>query len=317
MRRGVFDTLRRGLDNTIANWQVSLIRFAEALLFAAIAAGALLLMLLPILASIGLAITDLDTPEAIEDALSTLWQRGMILLWIFVIVSVLILAFIALHSFVEAGCARVIVDADRIAGPAVSGPRSRYAVFSMERWLTGARKGFWDVFWIYNFVWGVGGLVLLVPLLPAIVVIWLIRENTGAAIVLGCLTLIVVFLMCLVIAIVLGMWGNRAIVEWALGRNSIRESIAAGWRAAIRRDLARHLLITLAIILAAMAGSTAFASFSMVAAFGETMGRDNSLFNFFTIPLRLVGTLLNWMFSSLITTWYLASYAVLGVEDRV
>ncbi|HUP61425.1 MAG TPA: hypothetical protein VNA69_13495 [Thermoanaerobaculia bacterium] len=315
MRRGVFDTLRRGVDNTIANWQISLIRLGETMLFAGIVVGAIILMVLPILVSIGIQFTDLGTPGGLENAIQSLFGRGMILIWIFLILFALLLVFIAMHAFVEAGCARVIVDADRVAGPAVAGPRSRYAVFSMDRWLTGAKDGFWSVFWIYNFVWGVGGLVLLVPLVPAIFVIWMLRGNTGAAIALGCLTLAVVMLMCLVIAIVLGMWANRAIVEWAVRRAGIRESIDAGWRFAMRTDLGRHLLITLAIIVAAMAGSTVFASFSMMASFGESMS-DHGVFNVITLPLRLAGTFLNWAFSSLITTWYLASYAALGVEGR-
>ena len=33
MKRGVFDVLRRGVDNTIANWQLVLIRIGEMLLF--------------------------------------------------------------------------------------------------------------------------------------------------------------------------------------------------------------------------------------------------------------------------------------------
>lgn len=316
MRRNVIDTLRRGFDNALANWQLSLIRLGETLLFTAVAVGGVLLMLLPILTSIGLALTDLTTPDAIEDALQAMFQKGMIFVWFFLLITVLLIVFAVLHSFVEAGCARIIVDADRAAGPALTGPRSRYNAFSMNRWIDGAKDGFWEVFWIYNAIWAAAGLVMLIPLVPMAVILFMLRGHEGAAVIFGCLGLIIVVLIVMVMAVVTGMWANRSIVEWALHRTGIGESIAAGWRYAIRADLGRHLLITLAIIVAAIAGSMAFASFSMIAGFGEAVSRNNAAFNIVTIPLRLAGTFLNWALSAFIATWYLASYAALGVEGR-
>ena len=60
MKRTIFDTLRRGVDNTIANWALIVIRVVEVIVFALIAVGAALAVLIPLFVSIGLQITDLD-----------------------------------------------------------------------------------------------------------------------------------------------------------------------------------------------------------------------------------------------------------------
>jgi hypothetical protein len=314
MKRGVFDTIRRGVDNAVANWQLMLIRVVEMFVFAAIAVGAALAILVPLLVSIGIAVTDLDTPEDFESLLLTLAAKWVWLIWIFLGVAVLLLLFVMVHSFVEAGCARVAVDADRAAGPATDGPRSRYRVFSMQRWLAGGKDGWWTVFWIYNFAWGIAGLILLLPLIPTAVIMMIARETPPVLIASGCIGLAATFLLFIVVGIVTSMWTTRATTDWAIGRAGAADALSGAW-AAMRADVGRHLLIALAVIVIAMAGSSFFASFSYLAAFGEMFHRT-AVVQIFTIPLRLFGTLANWVFSAFVSNWYLAAYAALAVEAR-
>lgn len=312
MQRGVFDLLRRGFDNTIANWQLSLIRFLEAFVFIAVAIGAAIAILAPVLVSVGIQITDIDTPDEIESAMALLLSRWMMLVWIVAGVTVLLLVFLLIHSFVEAGCARVLSDADRIAGPELMGSRSRYNVFSWERWLTGAKSGWWPVFWIYNAIWAVAGLFMLIPLVPTVLLILLFRHEEGLAVLTGCLGLLVSILFMFVVAIVAALWSNRAIVTWAIHHTGVAESMRIA-SAAIKRDLARHVLVALALMVVAMAGSMVFSSFGFMAGMGEAMGGGKS-FMIMTLPLRLVGSVLNSAFSAVLGTWYVASYAALALD---
>lgn len=314
MRRGVIDTLRRGVDNTLVNWQLSLIRFAEMVLFVMISIAAVIAMVLPILVSVGIRLADINHVDDIELAMQALLSRWMLLVWVFAGITVLMLIFVVIHSFVEAGCARVFVDADRAAGPAAAGPRQRYRMFSGERWASGAKAGWWNVFWIYNLAWGVSGLILLIPLIPVLALILIFHENPAVSAGIGCLGLILFLFVAIIVAIVTGMWTNRAIAQWAADRIGTRAALAIAWRA-VKSDLARHLLIALAIMVVAMAGSTFFASFSWFAAFGDSLGR-NATFNMMTLPLRLIGSLLSSAFSALIGSWYLASYSALAVENK-
>lgn len=313
MKRGVIDTLRRGLDNTVANWPLVLVRLAETILFIALAIGAVLVIVLPILVSAGIDLATMDDRDEIEGAMLALMNRWMMLIWIFLGVSVLLLLFVAVHAFVEAGAARIYVDGEKIAGAATEGDRNRYRVFSVERWLAGGRDGWWPVFWIYNVAWGLLGLVLLIPLIPTVVLMVAFHESAPVVAGLsGCFGMLAMLMLLLVGAIATGVWTNRAIVEWATRRTGAREALAASW-GAIKSDFARHILVALALIIVAFAGSTFFASFSFFAGFAEAMG-NSEIFLLVTLPIRLLASVVSSAFSAFITGWYVAAYAALAVE---
>jgi hypothetical protein len=312
LKRGVIDVLRRGLDNTIANWPLILIRIAEAIVFVMLVIAAVIAILAPILVSVGIEVSKIDTPDDIEGAVSSLLTRWVLLLWIVVAFSFVFLLMIAIHAFVEAGCARVYVDAERIAGPQTEGPRTRFQVFSMQRWFAGATDGWWTLFWIYNLAWGVAGLILLIPLLPTLVLMLLLREQVPVALGIGCIGLLAFLMLLIVVGVLTGMWTHRAIASWAVRRWGARDALAVGWRA-VRTDFGRHLLVALAAIVVSMAGSTFFAGFGFFAGIGEGMS-NSDLFALATLPVRFAGSFFSTIFSAAVTSWYLASYAALATE---
>lgn len=314
MRRGVFDLLRRGFDNTLANWQVSALRFAEFLLMIAVLIGAVLVILVPIFVSIGITAGSIDSPEEIEEVVGTLLQRAILVVWILLGFLALFVIWTLIHSFIEAGCVRVFVDADRVAGPALDGPRSRYKIFSFDRWLTGAKDGWWTVFWIYNIVWGIVGLILLVPLVPTVIAMFLLRETEGAVVAIGCLGLLLTFMLAIVVLIAAGIWSNRAIVDWAVYRTGAIASAKSAWDA-MRRDFGRHILTAIAIFVVSMAGSMFFASFSFFAGLGEALGRSE-VFILMTLPLRFLGSILSYALSALIASWFAATYAAIATDPH-
>lgn len=313
-KRGVFDVLRRGADNTIANWPLILIRLGEMLLFGVLAVVTVFVALLPIVASVGIELSRVTTPDDLANAVFALMEKWILLVWVVVAITVLLIVFTAVHAFVEAGSARVYVDGERIAGTGMTGPRSRFRVFSMDRWLAGAKDGWWTLFWIYNVAWGAAGVILLIPLLPtAAGMLLLFRDQQGAAVAVGCAGLAITVLLLMVVCALTGMWINRSINEWAAHGSGVRESLAAG-RSAIRTDFGRHLLILVAVFVVAMAGASFFSSFSLFATFGDIAGTRHGNLNLLFFPLRLVGTLLNSVFSAIVSAWYLAAYSALAAE---
>lgn len=317
MKRGVFDVLRRALDNTLANWQLIVIRVGETLLLGILAIATIIAIIIPILVAAGIRLTNVDSPDEIAEAMFGLLQQWILLVWIFAAISALLLVWMAVHSFVEAGCARVYVDGERIAGPTGEGGRARYRVFSMQRWFAGGIDGWWTLFWIYNFAWGVAGMILMIPLLPTLILMLILREQTGVAIATGCIGLALTLMLLIVVGIVTGMWTNRAIAGWAVRRAGARDALATGW-SAIRADFGRHLLIALAIIVVSLAASAFFSSFSMFAAFGEIVGGGNDapMLPLLLMPLRLAATFLSSIVTAIVSSWYLASYSSLAVEGR-
>lgn len=314
MKRGVIDVLRRALDDTIANWPLILLRIGEAIVFTLIAVGAIFVLLVPVAVSVGLSVAKLHTPEDVEQALLLLAGKWMLLVWLLFGVLVLGLLFVAIHSFVAAGCARVLVDAERLGGPANEGPRSRFRVFSMDRWMGGGAAGWWTVFWIYNLAWGAAGLIFLIPLIPTALLMLVFREQAPLLIGTGCVGLALTLMLMLFVGLVTGMWTTRAVVDWAANGTGAAESLSGAWKS-FRADLGRHVLIAFAAIVIAMAGSSFFASFSFFAAFGRSMG-SHGMFSLITLPIRFIGSLGSTAFSSAVTSWFVAAYAALTVENR-
>jgi hypothetical protein len=313
VKRGVFDVLRRALDNTLANWPLIAIRLAETIIFFIVTFVAVLAIVVPILVSIGLDLANMDTPDDVANAIFNLGAKWLLILWIFLGISAVLLVFVALHAFVEAGSARVYVDAERIAGPSVEGPRGRFKVFSMERWFAGARDGWWTLFWIYNIAWTVGSAILLVPLLPTFAVMYSLQDaQPGVAAGIGCLGLVVTLLLFFVVAIVTTIWVNRSIADWAVRRAGTRDALAAGW-AAVKSDFGRLILIALSVFVVAMAGSTFFAGFSLFAAFGGAFS-DSPAATLMMLPIRLIGTICSSAFSAAVSSWFLAAYASVATE---
>jgi len=313
VRRGIIDTLRRGFDNAIANWQLALIRFVETLIFVFIAIIGVIVAFVPLIVSLGIKLSDVKAPEDLEGVAMTLLDAWMMFVWVFAGALVLMFLFTLVHSFVEAGCASVFVDADRAAGPETGGPRQRYRLFSMRRWLAGAKDGWWKVFWIYNFAWGAGGLVLLIPLIPIAILTYFLREHTGPAVAIGCMGLALVCLFALVVALTTIMWCNRSVTAWAAQRQGIRVALRTGWRA-IKSDLGRHVCIALVMIVVSMAISSALSSFTMAGGFGDF--HRHVSFSLVTMPIRLLGQVLGAAFSAMVASWYVASYAALAVENQ-
>lgn len=321
MRAGVFDILRRGFDNTLVNWQVSLIRFLEAFLFIVIAVVTVLVLLVPIFLSIGIKVADLETPEDFENVLDLLANQWVMLIWIVVGVSVLLLVLMLIHSFIEAGCARVFVDGDHAAGPEWNGPRPRYAVFSMQRFLAGGREGWWTVFWIYNVIWGVGLLLILLPFAAVIAAAIVLGAGgneaaQGCAVLLSCLGMVVTGMFSLAVMIVSIMWTNRAIVDWAVHRTTATGAVGYAGRS-IRADLGRHVAVAVLIFVIAMAISMFFSTFGFLTGIGDSiggaLGRDGSnAFLLLTAPIRILMSLINSAISALIGSWFVASYAALA-----
>jgi hypothetical protein len=313
-KRALFDVLRRAVDNTIANWPLILIRIGEMIVFGVLAVITVIAAFVPILISVGVELTKLRDLEDLESAGYALMEKWPLLLWMVAAILVLMLIMVAVHAFVSAGCSRVNVDGERTAGASMTGPRARFRAFSMQRWMAGAKDGWWTLFWVYNITWSIAGFLMLIPVVPTGAAVLLLRDQEGFAIAIGCIGLVVTVMLMFLVTIYTAMWVARSVNEWAAHGFGIRASLSAG-RAAIRTDLGRHLLIFIAVVVVSLAGSSFFSSFSFFAALGE-IGSHRGPFEFdlFFMPLRLLGTLLNIAFSAVVSAWSMAAYASLAAE---
>jgi hypothetical protein len=316
VKRGAVDVLRRGFDNTFANWPLLVLRLGETFVFAGIIFAAVVAVVVPILVSVGLSVASLtDLRSAVDtDNLQALLPRvAAIVGYILLVTLVVGVVLTAIHALLVAGCARVYADGEGTAGASLDGPRTRYRVFSLHRWWAGATAGWWTVFWIYNLAWAAGSVVLLIPLLPTLVLLLLLQGTPEAAAGIGCLGLVATILLAVVVGVWVSIWSTRAIANWAHRRTGAREALATANKA-IRADLGRHLLIGLAVLVVGMAGSAFFASFSFAGTFATIASRNQPIFGLVALPVRLLGWILSSAFSAAIGSWFLASYSALANE---
>lgn len=311
MRASATDVIRRGFDNTVANWPLLLIRIGEGIVMMLLAVGAVLAIIIPLVVSLGLNATTFENPAGLAEMLAgTLADQWMVIVYVIAVVTLMLTVFVAVHSFVEAGSARVYIDGERIAGPATLGPRDRFKVFSADRWLEGGKRDWWSVFWIYNFAWAVASLVILVPFLFAAALIFIVREEPAAMAGIGCLAAAVLIFFTIGVVVVTNIWCQKAIIVCAARTHRAIGALGEAWRE-FRADAGRHIGVALILFLLMMVGTGVFASISAMTGIS-----DSPAFALAVMPIQLIGSFANTIFSTIMAAWFLACFAALSVDSR-
>jgi hypothetical protein len=306
LKRNLTDVLRRGFENFVANWPLVAIRLGESIVLLVMVVVAIIAAVVPVFVSLGLNRFDPRDADAAAELLSSiLLQHWPVLIYIFLLATVVMLLFVAVHSFVSAGVARVYVDAERATAVLPAPQRNQFRLFTGERWLRGGREGWWQVFWIYNIAWGVAGLILLIPLTLGAIVMVLFRHSEGALVAAGCGTLLLTLLLAIVVGIVTNLWSQKAIVVHAATHANAAASLGLAWTQFVA-DAGRHILLAVIIFVVMMAGSSFFAGFSFMAGWNDSVA-----FNLAMAPLQMIGSFANAVFSAAVTNWFIACLATI------
>jgi hypothetical protein len=308
MKLSATDVLRRGFDNAVANWHLLLIRFAESVLFVIVIVGAGFATVVPVVISI---VSHPPTFEGADDLRDFMISHLGIFLYVIAVVTVLSLILIAIHSFVIAGAARVLIDGNRRASAALT--RDRFRSFTFEHWLDGGREGWIGVFWIYNLVYGLVGLIVVIPfsIIAVAVLASLIAEMKVAAIASGCIGVPVVVFLAIFCSILGAVWAQKAIIVCIEERRGARDAMREGWREA-RADMSRHFGVAFVLFVIAVGGGGVISMLSFgFSAPGFAHGAGAAL-ALMLLPLRLVLTAVSAVFHSAVGLWSLASFAALS-----
>lgn len=288
MKRNAADVLRRGFEITVANWPLLLIRITEHILFVILAIASVVAIVVPIAVSAGLGHFEIDPDNPngaagiIAQALIDHWP---LFLFVLVVITVVLIVFVALHSFVQAGAAEVYIANE----------------FTADRFMAGGKRGWRPVFWIYNIAWLFAGVVLLIPVLPIPFIIYLIGESM-AAIVVGCLLLVIWGFFAVLVGLATALWTMKAIVV-AMTRNlPARESLTEA-RRLIRLEPGAHFAVGFIMLVIWFGGTALIGMFSGFASIGHA-----TPFAILTAPVHLLLSFLNAIFSAGVESWFLASF---------
>jgi len=311
--RNTTDVLRRGLDSVLANWQLIAIRIAENFLFVLIVIGSIIAAIIPIAVAAGLSNFDLKNADNPADAIAAIIVgHWALILYILAVVTILLGVLIAIHSFVEAGNARVFVDAERTVGAAPPPRREAFRAFTMDRWLQGGRASWWSVFWIYNVAWGLGGLIILIPLLLTIVGMIAVND-TGARVAVGCGGLALSLLILIPIGVIIAVWTQKAIAICVARLATATVALRQGWEE-IRRDLGRHLAVAFIVFVVAFGGAMTLSMFTAPMSMLRASSGAPPFFNIAFAPAQIVTSILQGVFSAAVGLWFLASYVGMTEE---
>lgn len=302
MKRNAFDVLRRGFDNVVANWPLIVIRVVEGMVMVGIVIGAVIAAVIPILVSAGLDRFHFnDVTDASQFVAMLIFEHWALLLYLFGLAFVLLGVLIAVHSFVEAGSAQVYIDGERIAG---------FRAFAMDRWMSGGRLGWWPVFWIYNFAWSIGGLVILIPAVLTIVFMLLVND-VGPRVAVGCAGLAFIVLLMIPVGILVGIWTQKAITICVARAAGAAESLAMA-RREIKLDFGRHLGVALMMMVISFVVAGAVSGVSIPFQFGNQ--HHVSFVPLFFAPMQLMLSVIQTALSAAVGSWFLASFVALTEE---
>lgn len=301
MKHNTTEVLRRGIDLTIANWPLLAMRIVESIVLFAVIVGAVVATIVPIAISAGLGQFHVrDIASAPDAFLSLLVDHWVLIVYALIVVTIVMFLIVAIHSFFDAGMAQVLIDSEHAnAKPA----------FDMSRWLLGGREGWWAVFWIYNLVWTIVCVVLLLPLAATLAGMIAVTENKGR-IVIGCAGLLVTFLLFLPAAIVAALWTEKAIAICVARGLAAIDSMRAA-RQEIARDLGRHLAVAFLVLVVSIGGAILI---SAISAPMSILRHQQPMMLTFLAPAQIVVSLLQSVFSAATGTWFLASYIAITEE---
>lgn len=312
MKRTVADVLRRGFQNAVANWHLLLLRFAENAVLAIVIVGAGFATVLPMVFSIiAHPPSGIESPDDLRDFLIS---HAGVFFYAFIIVTIVSLIAIAVHSFVIAGVARVLVDGNRRAADAVT--RDRFRAFTFDTWLDGGRKDWLAVFWIYNFVYGVVGLIVVIPLclIAVLEVFSLLGEMKVAAIATGCIGVPLVVFLFIVSAIISSVWVQKSIIVCVDERRGARDAMRTGWSEA-RADLSRHFGVAFILLVISIGGSGVISTFSFGFSLPMMAHGAGAAAGLVFVPLRILVAAVSAVFTSAVGLWSIASFAALSEKS--
>lgn len=308
MKRSAQDVIRRGFDNTLANWPLIVIRVVESIVGIMLGAATLFAAVIPVMASAGLSDWSLpsgaDPRQAVADLLL---EHFTLFFYLLVLLFVVFGIWIAIHSFVTAGCVAVLVDGERNAGASERPPREAYRAYLADRFFAAARAGWWPMFWLYNATWSVAMLIILVPAIPILIgtIAFAKSDNVAGAVAVGCGGIALLVLIFIPVALVVAIWTVKATILAAGYGMPLRPALREGWRR-VRTDAGRHFgvgIIMIAIMFGASALISGFAApFSLAshqASFAWMLGPQVAVSMFQSVV------------SNAIAIWFLATFAAM------
>ena len=297
-RGGGIDIIQRSLRNVFANWPLLLIRIAEAVAVAIVMVGAFVAAFLPSAIGVFSSIRSGGGPEQFAEALLA---HPVLLILGFLVVCLGLVAALAIHAFIEAGAVGIYLEGWKAAAALGSQNRQVYDRFSSDAWIAHARRSWWKVFLVYNAIWGLFGLILILPLIAiGVAIVGMVQQNALAAI--GCLGAGVLIVVTLVASLIFNVWTRLAVADAVERSGTAGESVRRGWQLIFGR--LSDVVVVVAVFIGVSIGTMViFGSLYFV------IGIISNLAPLASLPVQLMVSLGNNVLSVILSGWLAAAMA--------
>jgi hypothetical protein len=270
--------------------------------------GGIIAAIVPPIVGASLGNIDLDAVNP-EDVLRTIFfEHSLLIAWIIVVITLLLIVAMAVHSFVQAGSMGIYLDGERLARGVWTRPSFR--AFAPDRWFSYGKRFWWQVFLIYNIIWGLFGLIVLIPLAVLTAAIYAARESE-AVVPIACGGLFVVFALLFAGGFVGTVWGDLAIAESVRAGVGAGESCRRGGRA-LRRHFADVVAIVAVAIAASLAGVFVFLGLYFLIGLASSVPGLSLLF----LPIQIVASFGQTAFNVMLSSWFIAAFAGVVLKEE-
>jgi hypothetical protein len=277
-------------------------------LLAILMVGGIIALALPVFFGVAWSRIDIETMQP-DTLFRLLLDHPLMISWIIVGVTVLIIVAVAVHAFVQAGSVGIYIDGERLAGETPA-ERGAFRAFSPERWWTYGRSFWWPVFLIYNIAWGIFGLILIVPLLAMLVAVVIAQDNAAVAIV-GCLGVLMIFMVLIVGGIAVTIWCDLAIAETVRSGATPRQSLnRAG--VALKSGIGDVLIIVAVLFAISVAVMGVSFGAYVIIGLGSSIPGLSVLF----FPVQILMSFAQNAFSVFIAAWFIAAFASVILKNQ-
>lgn len=294
------DSIRDAWEDAWRFWPLVLVRLAQQIvLFIAFLISAIV-TIVPLVVGGVVAFSDFSG-DAAGFLRSLFFEHPFLILYLFLAVLAIATVLMLFYAFFQAGLIGSYEEAIRTGTSA--NPAERFLHFARQSW----RR----TFWIFQWIWGLVGVVFMVPLLPIVLVMLLGRDSTGILIA-GCVGLGLLLVVMLIASFFASGWSAVSLILGITRQLPARQAVTDGWRL-FRKRLAPVMLVMVFMSVVSMVVTAALVSFSFgVSAAGSVRYAAVLLF-----PLQIAISIVQMGSSIFVSCWFTAALIRVSLPREV
>jgi len=278
--------------------------FAIILIAAIAAAG-------PVIASGVAGGFNLSAEDPAEYMRRYLFAHPILVAYLLLLISIASLAALAVHSWIEAGSFGVYLEGESRSARAAAFEPDPFTVFTIDLWVSLARRFWWSFFILYNVIWGIYLIIILIPLIGVATLVLMTGASQGGMVA-GCAVLVIWAIMAVFGSLITQAWSQLSLALMVARSMTVGASLRAGWSLLWRKlgDVLVSVVVILGISL--LMGIIAAAFFVGIDILDDMPGGGLVIF-----PFQMIISFTQAFFSLFLSGWITAAFVAIVARAGV